>query len=43
MNKDLTNALILEEVTSAIATMPKGKPPRKDELLMEFFQENSEK
>jgi hypothetical protein len=26
-----------------IATMPKGKPLGKDELLMEFFQENSKK
>ncbi len=41
LNKDLTKALILEEVMSAITTMPKGKPQEKDELPMEFFQENS--
>jgi hypothetical protein len=37
MNKNLTKALILEEVTLAIVTMPKGKPLGKDELPMEFF------
>jgi hypothetical protein len=43
MNKDLTKAFTLKEVMSAIATMPKGKPLGKDELPMEFFQENSGK
>jgi len=38
MNKDLTKAFILEEVMSTITRMPKGKPPGKDELPMDFFQ-----
>jgi hypothetical protein len=41
MNKDLTKAFTLEEVMLAITTMPKGKEPRKDDLPMELFQENS--
>jgi hypothetical protein len=42
MNKVLNKAFILEEVTSTITRMPKGKPPGKDELPMFFFK-NSKK
>jgi hypothetical protein len=37
MNKDLTKAFTLEEITLTITTMPKGKVPRKDNLPMELF------
>jgi hypothetical protein len=37
MNKDLTKAFTLEEVTLAIKTMMKGKIPTKDNLPMELF------
>lgn len=37
MNKDLTEAFTLEEVTLAITKMPEGKVPKKDSLPMELF------
>jgi hypothetical protein len=39
MNVDMTQTLTLEEVTEAIASLPKGKAPRHDGLPTEFFQE----
>jgi hypothetical protein len=39
MTTDMTKVLTLKEITEAITSLPKGKYPRHDDILIEFFQE----
>jgi hypothetical protein len=37
MNADMTKDFTLKEIVEAITSLPKGKAPRHDGILTEFF------